>query len=369
MPRLLSKEVGHTCTPKSRSSFAHTGKRAFELAQDYSITNSRLALGGTLVLGGVLALSQVQSAEAADWNFTDEAGFALAAANANSVSLNSDPEIPLTRIIFGGTEPAVINTAVGVSFTREVIIGNIFSQRFTLAPTDNFSGPCLICSTSNITLNNVVLDLTNKAAVSALSVNASADVVVALNDVEVKNVSGATAIEVSGAAATTVTINNSNIYDNAGAAGASGVAGGSVIVISSNTNATVTLSGDTTILNNDGGAGGAGAAGGASAPDAAGGDGGSIIEVTAGTKATVIISDTVEISGNDSGAGGAGGSSGTGASRISGGAGGAGGSIILLDSSNSDAELIISETVEISGNSSGAGGAGAPGIVVVTTYF
>ena len=192
MPRLLSKEVGHTCTPKSRSSFAHTGKRAFELAQDYSITNSRLALGGTLVLGGVLALSQVQSAEAADHSFIDASSFAFAAAQAQADS-TGDP----TRIIFGGTSAGTIDIDAGVSFTREVTIGDALSSRFTLKPTALFSGSaCLICSTSNITLNNVVLDLTKKAAVSALSVNASADVTVTLNDVEVTGVDGAAAISV-----------------------------------------------------------------------------------------------------------------------------------------------------------------------------
>ena len=99
LPRLLSKEVGHTCTPKSRSSFAHTGKRAFELAQEYSINNSRLALGSALVLGGVLALNQVQSAEAADWNFTDDTGFALAAGNANSDTESAARIIPSVPMI------------------------------------------------------------------------------------------------------------------------------------------------------------------------------------------------------------------------------------------------------------------------------
>ena len=115
MPRLLSKEVAHTCTPNLRTSLVHTGKRAFELAQEYSITNSRLALGSTLVLGGVLALSQVQSAEAADHSFIDASSFAFAAAQAQADATES-----AARIINGFVPSSITTQTAAASVAASV---------------------------------------------------------------------------------------------------------------------------------------------------------------------------------------------------------------------------------------------------------
>ena len=310
LPRLLSKEIGHTCAPKSRSSLVHTGKRAFELAQEYSITNSRLALGSTLVLGGVLALSQVQSAEAATWRVDAEKTFDAGITHINEFGSDEN------TITFESAISTV--TSSGIEIIRALTIDGAIANNGKVVITSS-AGSCIICSNSNITLNNVTLD-GNKEAVSAIAVSATEDVTVVLNDVEVKGVSGAAAILVSGEADTTVTINNSSIQDNISGAGAAGPVAG-----------------------------------------AAGDAGGSIVEVISSAKTTVTISGDTTVSDNTSGAGGAGGSSGTGDSRTSGGAGGAGGSIILLSSSTGDAELIISDTVLISGNATGAGGAGGAG--------
>ena len=55
---------------KTQSPKAPTSKLASELAQLYSIANSKVALTGALVLGGFLAVNQVQAANAVDWEVT-----------------------------------------------------------------------------------------------------------------------------------------------------------------------------------------------------------------------------------------------------------------------------------------------------------
>lgn len=384
MPRLLTKEVGHTCTPNSRTSLAHVGKRAFELAQEHSITNSRLTLGSALVLGGALGLTQVQSAKAAEWIFNDALTFASAAASADA-QVDATPN-EMASIIFSGASAETINIEAGVSFTREVTIGDAASSRFTLAPADGFTGQCLICSTSSITLNNVVLDLTNKAQVVAVLVgglNPAPTINVTLNDVEVTGVHGAPAILVAaidlsdGEAIidTTVTINNSLIHSNEADTVIPDVFGepsdiymtlvSSVIGVVATGNATVTISGDTTIENNISGIGTDGTDGTADTSGTSGTAGGSIITVISGGDATVTISDNVNIIDNTSSAGGVGGDSGD--SGFSSGVGGAGGSVILVRANyyNGDgdgaATLTISDTVTIDDNASGEGGAGGVG--------
>ena len=339
LPRLLSKEVTHKCTCKSRSSPIQTGRRAFELAQEYSISNSRLALGSALFLGSMLALNQIQGASAADFTFTDEGTLVTAVGGANS-----DVGTAPTRIIFDGAAGRTITADGPVVFTdRAVSIGSPISSTFTLTAASSFVGNCLICSNSNLTLNNVVLDVAPKAGVSAISVDAAAPVTVILNNVEVKNVSGAAAITVTGQAETTVTINDSNIHNNTAAVAPNGGGtGGSVIVISAGSvGATVTLT-NTAITTNTAGAG------------LLGGDGGSVVAVSAASGDVTVSTTDVTITGNTAGAGTTG----------SGGDGGSGGSVVVVNSTTGAATVTLTNT-DITTNVAGLGvGAGAGGSII-----
>ena len=128
LPRLISKEAGHTCTPNSRTSLVHVGKRAFELAQEHSITNSRLTLGSALVLGGALGLTQVQSAKAVDYNVSGLNTFDLGITAVNAVNepgkITFAPEI--TTVTSSGIEflvPVTIDGTVtnGLNGGRVII--------------------------------------------------------------------------------------------------------------------------------------------------------------------------------------------------------------------------------------------------------
>ena len=135
LPRLLSKEVTHKCICKSRSSPTQTGRRAFELAQDYSISNSRLALGSALFLGGVLSLNQVQSAGAVDWIVGGDRTFDL---GITAVNTGNDA---LNTIAFA---PEIIDvTSSGIAITKALAIdGTTNSGRVIIISS---GGTCIIC--------------------------------------------------------------------------------------------------------------------------------------------------------------------------------------------------------------------------------
>ena len=149
MPRLLSKEVGHTCTPNLRTSLVHTGKRAFELAQEYSITNSRLALGSTLVLGGVLALSQVQSAEAVQWRVEEGKTFDAGITHINDTATAEDEN----TITFDSDITTVTSSGIDIIWAL-TIDGAIANGGRVVITADPINDTCIICSNSNVTLNN-----------------------------------------------------------------------------------------------------------------------------------------------------------------------------------------------------------------------
>jgi fibronectin-binding autotransporter adhesin len=285
---LLSDPQPRQLVNKTQSSKASTSKLASELAQIYSISNSKVALTGALVLGGVLALNQVQAANAAPpptWVVGDaDQTFDGGLSNAN-----------VTRITFGGNT-TTITTAGGIPIDRVIEIdGALNGGRVTIQSTT--PGTCIICSNSSVTLNNLILDATG-LGVTAVKVDAApAAVNVGLSNVEIKNASGASAVSVSGQAATTVTITNSSITNNIAATSDGTSAGGSVIVVNSAAaSASVTISGTTTITSNQAGDG--------VVSDPAGSAGGSIVAVTAATGTATVTLSGGSVNSNIAGSGG-----------------------------------------------------------------
>ena len=157
---------------KTQSPKAPTSKLASELAQIYSIANSKVALTGALVLGGMLALNQVQAGNAAEFEFSDSATLDSAVASANA---DIGPNATATVIRFSGNA-AEISRDKGISFTKDVTLdglrGDVINQ-VTLKASGSFSGSCLICSTSSVTLNNIILDANNKSGVGAVAVTST----------------------------------------------------------------------------------------------------------------------------------------------------------------------------------------------------